>query len=381
MILRLVKKEIFYRKLNFTLSVLAVFLAVTLFVSFYTTSEASKRETVRLTRDMGFNLRIIPEKTDMDQFWQYGFSSATMPEENLKRFMAHGDFSFAHLSATLHHKIRWQEMDIVLTGISDEIEPSGIQKSPMIHIIEPGTLVLGFEIARRLDLNEGDSVTLLGKEFILAKTLTESGNIDDIRVFARLEEIQDMLNMKGRINEIRALNCLCLTSEDQDPLLILRDQLKQVLPEAKIIMDKNIAIIREKQRLMFEKYFAFVIPFLVVACAVWIAMMVLINVKDRKYEIGVLRALGYGGGDIAALFLGKAIFIGLVGAVLGYIAGTAFSLIYGPDIFKVTAAAIKPMYQLLTWSLAAAIGFSVVSALLPTMIAITRDPAQILRGD
>ena len=50
-------------------------------VFFFTTSEASKRETIRLTRDMGFNLRIIPGKTDMDEFWTRGFSKYTMPEE------------------------------------------------------------------------------------------------------------------------------------------------------------------------------------------------------------------------------------------------------------------------------------------------------------
>ncbi len=379
--LRLIQKEIFHRKINFLLSVLAIVIGVALFVAFYTMSEASNRETIRLTRDMGFNLRIVPKETNMDKFWHLGYSEHTMPQENVVKFMSFKEFSFAHLTATLHHKLLWRGMDIVLTGISDELEPSGREKTPMIHIIKPGDLILGFEVANKLDLNQGDRVDLIGKEFIVSKTLSESGSMDDIRMYARLEEIQAILGMEGRVNEIRALNCLCLTTGNEDPLIILREQLEQVLPQSRIIMDKNIAMARERQRLMFEKYFAFIIPFVVVTCAIWIAAMILINVRDRKQEIGILRALGYGGGYIATLFLGKAVLFGLLGAILGFFIGSALSLIYGPDIFLVTASSVKPIYSLLGWSILAATVFSVTSALLPTMIAITQDPAQTLRGE
>ena len=232
-----------------------------------------------------------------------------------------------------------------------------------------------------MKLKPGEHVDLLGEEFIVSKTLSESGSMDDIRMYARLEEIQKILGMEGRVNEIRALNCLCLTTGHEDPLLILREQLEQVLPESRIIMDKNIAMARERQRLMFEKYFAFIIPFVVVTCAIWIAAMILINVRDRKQEIGILRALGYGGGYIATLFLGKAVLFGLLGAILGFFIGSELSLIYGPDIFLVTASSVKPIYSLLGWSVLAATVFSVTSALLPTLIAITQDPAQTLRGE
>jgi len=196
-----------------------------------------------------------------------------------------------------------------------------------------------------------------------------------------LEEIQEILHMPGQVNEIRALNCLCMITGMEDPLLILRNQLEEVLPESRVIMDKNIAIARERQRLMFDKYFAFIIPFVVVTCAVWIAVIVFINVRDRRQEIGILRALGYGSGYIANLFLGKAILFGMLGAILGFLIGSAFSVMYGPDIFFVTANSVKPIYSLLGWSLLAAIIFSVTSAIVPTLVAITQDPAQILRGE
>ena len=352
-----------------------------LFVSFFTTSEASKRETIRLTRDMGFNLRIIPQETDMDAFWIEGFSEFTMPEEYLFRFIDNKSISYAHLTATLNKKIAWRNKDVIITGISSEIEPSGRKKTPMIFTIQRGSIYLGYELAHSLGIKDGDTVDILGKMFTVEKTLSETGSDDDIRIYAQLEDVQEILDMQDQINEIKALNCLCLTSDEEDPLVILRDQLSQVLPEAKVIMNKTIAVARERQRLMLEEYFAFVIPFVIIACAIWIGALIMVNVRDRREEIGLLRALGYGGGRIASLFLGKAVLFGIIGAAIGFALGTILSLIYGPGIFKVTANTIMPLYGLLGWSVILAVAFAMLSAFIPALVAVTQDPAQTLRGE
>lgn len=377
--LQLIVREILHRKLNFVMSALAVATAVALFVSFFTTSEASDRETIRLTRDMGFNLRIIPKETHMEVFWVTGFSDHFMPEEYVFRFAGHEDFSYAHLTATLHKKIEWRGREIILTGIAPEIEPSGQAKSPMSPLIETGTIIVGFEPANGLSLKRGDRVDILGRTFTVASTLSETGSDEDVRIYARLEEAQEILHLQGRINEIRALNCLCLTSDDEDPLVILRSQLDQVLPEAKVIMNQTIAVARERQRLMFEKYFALVMPIVLVACGVWIGTLAMTNVRDRRQEIGVMRALGYSSGKVAGLFFGKAIVLGLAGAVIGFYAGTWITLKYGPGIFKVTASAIEPMNSLLVGSLIIAPAFASLSMFIPAMFAITLDPAETLR--
>jgi len=375
----LIIKEILSRKTNFILGMIAVITAVALFVSFFTSSEASNRETIRLTRDMGFNLRIIPKETNMDDFWLTGFSNITMPENYVLRFNQFKDFSYAHLTATLHKKVTWQNMNIILTGISPEIEPSGRKKAPMVFSIEPNTVYLGYEIAKTFELRKGDKINLFKNEFTVAKTLTESGSDDDIRIFTPLLAVQNILDMKGKINEIKALDCLCLIDGHTDALQLLRDQLNQVLPEGKVILNQTIAIARERQRHMFERYFAMLIPFLIFASAIWIGTLAFFNVKERKQEIGILRALGYGADKIAYLFLGRAMLLGILGAIFGFIIGTAFSLIYGPDIFIVTAKSIEPIYRLLMWSIVAAPLFAAVSSFIPTMIAISTDPALILR--
>ena len=380
--LSLIFKEINHRKFNFILSALAAITAVALIVAFFTMSSASNRETIRLTRDMGFNLRIIPKDTDMDDFWMTGYSKITMPEDYVLKFKEFKDFSYAHLTVTLNERITWRDKNIILTGLTlKEIEPSGRQKAPMIFLIKPGTVHIGFDLANTFHIKAGDDIDILGTSFKVARTMPENGSDDDIRIFAQLPDVQDILNKKGKINEIKALNCLCLTDGETDPLIVLRKQLDQVLPDAKVVMNKTIAVARERQRVMFEKYFAFVLPLIIIVCAAWIGTLAMLNVKDRKQEIGILRALGYGANKVAILFLGKAALIGIVGAVLGFIIGTMLSLTYGPDIFKITARSIKAIYSLLWWAIFIAPIFAALSAFIPSMIAVTQDPASTLTED
>lgn len=381
MLFKLIYKEILHRKLNFVLALLAVTFAVAFFVSFFTANEASNRETIRLTRDMGFNLRIIPKKTDMNKFWANGYSDLFMPEEYVDLFWGFKNFSFAHLTATLHIKIIWHNKETVLTGIAPEIEPSGKEKTAMIFSIEPGTVYVGYELAKDLQIHQEDLIEINEQPFTVVKTLSETGSIDDIRIYGVLSEFQDLVGMNGKINEIMALNCLCVSPDEKEPLEILREQLDKVLPQAKLIMNTTIANARERQRHMLEKYFAIVTTFVIIVIAVWIGALAMMNVRERQKEIGILRAIGHSGRRIAVLFIGKAMIIGIVSAVLGYAIGTILALKFGPGIFITTADSIKPITSILIYSIIAAPVFSAIAAFLPTMVAILKDPAITLRKE
>ncbi|MBI2927564.1 MAG: FtsX-like permease family protein [Verrucomicrobia bacterium] len=380
--LRLVFRELLHRRLNFLLSTLAIVTAVALFVSYFTTAGAARRETTRVTRDLGFNLRIIPAGTDMDQFWAVGFSDQTMPEDTIHRFAKYDKvfLTYNHLVASLQQRFMVQDKEAILTGLAPTITAPDQRKQPMGYAIKAGTVQVGFQVAQRLALKKGGALELGGKKFTVEQTLAESGTDDDIRVFGLLSDVQGVLNMKGRINEIKAIDCLCLTA-DQDPLKILRAELAKALPEAKVIQLRAIADARARQRQTAEKYFAFVTPLLLVVCAAWIGVLAVLNVRERKMEIGVLRALGYGSGKIAALFLAKAAVLGVIGAALGYATGSALALQFGPEIFKVTARAIKAEPVLLAWALVAAPAFAALASFIPAMLAVTQDPAVTLREE
>jgi len=381
MLLRLIYKEILHSKLNFLLGLMAMSLAVAFFIAFFTANEASKRETIRLTRDMGFNLRIIPKETDMNDFWTMGYSQHTIPEEYIDRFWDFKDFSFAHLTAALHTMILWNDKKVILTGIAPEIEPSGKKKTSMIFEIEPGTAYVGYQVAAAMGLKQGDSIEILGRKFYVEKTLSETGSSDDIRIYGTLPEIQELLGMEGLVNEIMALNCLCLSPDGNETLVIIRRQLEEVLPEANVIMNTTIASARESQRYMLEKYFAVITIFVIILIGVWIGILVMLNVRNRQTEIGIMNAVGHSWAKIAALFLWKLFFTGVVSACIGFVLGTWLAVRFGSDIFMVTSSLIKPIYRLFGWSLLLAPLFSSLIAFIPVMIAVSKDPSTILRKE
>jgi len=330
---------------------------------------------------MGFNLRIIPRGTDMNKFWTNGYSELFMPEEYIDQFWEFKDFSFAHLTASLHKKIVWNNKEVLLTGIAPEIEPSGKKKTAMIFSIDPGTVYLGYELAKEMQIQREDTIMINGSFFTVAKTLSESGSVDDIRIYGALPEFQELVGLDGRINEIMALNCLCISPDETDPLEILRFQLDQVLPEAEVIMNTSIANARERQRHMLEKYFSMITILVIFIIAIWIGTLAMINARGRKQEIGILQAIGHKWRNIAFLFIGRAVIIGTISAILGYFIGTLLALKFGPTVFMITAESIKPIYSIFFWSLIAAPVFSAIATFIPTIYAVLQDPAITLRED
>ena len=379
-ILGMIFREIIHHRTNTALSVLAVMAAVAMCVALVMTQEASYRETKRIMRDMGFNVRIIPKATDMGDFYLKGFSEHTFSEEAIHRLASQENISYNHLVATLQQQMKFGDMTVVVMGLSGELFPPGRKKPLMSHPIKPGTIHVGYEIARHFGLKKGDSISLGGETFTISRAMPESGNTDDIRIFGALPDIQRLLSLEGQINEIKAIDCLCLTP-DEDPQAILRAELNRVIPEAQTFLLSDMAEARARQRQMVEKYMAFLIPLFLVLSGVLLAALVTLNVRARQVEIGVLRALGYGSGVIGALFLGKAIVVGLIGAGIGYGVGTWLAVSITPSIFQVTAKGIKAMPELLGWSLLIAPIFAAVVSFIPAVIAVTQDPAMTLRAE
>jgi len=376
----LILKEVMHRKLNFLLSLSGMAAAVTLFVFFYTAGEASRLETARITRNIGLNLRIIPKQTNMDQFWVSGFSDHTMPEDYVHQLASHSGLNYAHLLPTLKQKIQWRGAEVILEGRLPEISPVDKKKPSMSIEPQQGTIYIGYELAHQHGLKKGDQVELSGRTFEIARILKETCTQQDVTLIGHLHDVQEILGLKEQLNEIQALNCVCFDT-NQDALEMLREQLTPVLPEAKVLQIRPIADARQKQRQMVEDYLAMILPFAMVICAAWIGLLAMINVRERRQEIGILRALGYGSGKIAELFLGKASVIGVFGAVIGFGLGTWLAFIYGPEVFKLTWQKIEPLYFLLGWSILVAPAFAALASFMPAMIAVTQDPAETLREE
>jgi len=396
---RMLLAEIGYRKLNFLLSLFAVVIAVTLFVAGPVLVEAYSRqtdqqlaqlqdETRKLMRDMGFNLLIVHRDTNMSDFWAADFATKDMPQQYVERLAKDRRLTMVtHLVATLQQKISWNRRKVLLVGyLPESTQWHKRRRAPMGYNVEPGTVYLGHELAA--GRKPGETIEVLGKQFTIARILPEKGSKEDITVAMHLADAQQLLDKHNppRINQIMALGCRCVDAD----LPGIRQQLADVLPETRVTEFRSIALARAEQRDVVSKsrqdvqgtletLAAVITPLVVLACAVWVGLLALANVRERRTEIGILRAIGKGSGKIAALFLGKAVLLGLLGAAIGFVLGSALAEVLGVRALGVAVEQFTVHYNVLLVALVGAPLLSAVASYLPTLTALMQDPAVVLR--
>lgn len=438
---RLVAREIHYRKLSFGLSVLSVLVAVGCLVAELTllrlhdhhtqqvvaakeaetrlsmeAFEAETRERMRrleddyrkITRDLGFNILILPKDQNLGDLYAHDFASKTMPEAYADRLAKAGIVTINHLLPILQQKLDWSERDrmIVLVGTRGEI-PIVQQdaKKPILDLVPPGTVVVGHELHQSLKLTKGDRIKLQGQEFKVHKLHPKRGNKDDITLWINLAEAQKLLDKEGHINAIMALECNC----SADRLDKIHGEIAGILPDTQVLelvpqaqaraaarnraaaeaqearrqaaQAAAAALEREKQgraelKGRLEEFAAVLVPLVVLGCMVWLGVLAFSNVRERAGEIGILRALGLRSGQVLALFLTRAVLVGFIGAVLGYAAGSLVGMLRGE-----TAADASSLFRpvLLLGVVAAAPLLCALASWVPALMAARQDPAVILR--
>ena len=356
----------------------ALFCAAALPVAFHTTGSAAKRETSRLMRDLGYNVRILPKDAELTSYWAQGFADGAIPEEAVQRFTTADDLSYNHLLAMLTGRVDFRGASVLLTGLTAEVAPETKKKGSMIFEVEPGTVHLGHAAAK--GATSGEEIELGGHTLTVAAVLSEAGTIDDARAWVHLSDAQKILEMPAVINEIQALECYCADA-GVDNLERLREELETIVPEGQVLRMDAVAEVREKQRRLSEEYFELLLPWILAACAGVVALLTAINVRERRAEIGILRALGHGSGRVASLFLLKAMGIGFDAALAGFAAGSWLAVTYGPAVFPETAGKIAIEWSLLQYSVIGLPLFAAFSALPSTLGAVFQDPADTLREE
>jgi hypothetical protein len=419
---RLILREILYRKANFVLSMLAIIMAVACVVAAIASlcrydlhteqlavaQEAELRKRMaalednyrKITKNLGFNILILPKDQNLSDLYAEDFASKDMPESYAEQLTKAKVASINHILPLLQQKLKWPERErtIMLAGTRGEVPSLDKDaKKPILDLVPPGSAVLGYELHRSLKLAAGAKIVLLGREFSVARLQPERGNKDDITLWINLADAQKLLGKEGRINAILALECLCAA----DRLSTIRAEIAGILPETQVIefgtqalaraearnhaaAEAREAIERDKlsranQRAERERLFAILVPLVLIACATWAGLLAYGNVRGRLVEIGILRALGLRSSQILTLFLGRAMLIGLLGACVGFAAGWLGS--WGWDMRTASGEPLGPLFDSRLCALLLVLTplFSAVVSWLPAMLAAQQHPAEALR--
>ncbi len=420
-IYRLVCREILHRKLGFSLGVLSVAVAVACLIAalamlqkhdartdqIVAAKEAITRRQMAALEDdyrklmlkLGFNVLILPKDQNLSDLYADDFASKYMPEEYATRLAKSRVATINHVLPSLQQKVQWPEYQrtVLLMGVRGEVYVQSNQQKPLLEPVAPGSMILGHELAHNLALKPGDQTKLMGRQFSIARINPERGNKDDITLWISLPEAQELLDKRGLINGILALDCTCDTL---DRLGRIRPEITRILPDTQIIeyasqalaraearqraaTEAQAGIQREKEarnrlRAEREALASVLVPVVMLGSGVWIGLLALANVRDRRGELAILCALGLRAHQLLFLVLGKAALTGLAGAALGYVAGRAIGALWqeAPGASAIVLPFIEPRALLLV--LVAGPLLAALASWLPALSAAQQDPALAL---
>jgi len=428
---RLVVKEILHRKLNFGLGLLSVAAAVGCLAGSLTLvrlhdartqsileqKRVETQEKMRALEDdvrkamqkLGFNIVILPKDQNLSDWYADDYGAKYMPEEYLSRLEQSEIVTIEHIVPRLRQKVKWPETKwaVILVGTSEKcVNPALYAHELAFEAVPRGKIVLGYEVQQGLGLNIGDRIRFMGIEFIVHKCHKELGTEDDMTVWVNLREAQELLDKRGLINEILAFECRSAWAD----LPKVRAEITRILPDTQVVEkasnvlakihayvkvedEGKAAIERERENMaqlrVTRTHFARILVSLVmVICVVWVALLAVGNVRGRRTEIGILRTLGFRSRQILYIFLSRAIIIGLVGGILGFLVGGflgtnwAESVGEGPRLAG-TQSRYEWMFNfnLLGLAIFVAVAITVAASWIPATLAARQDPAVALREE
>ena len=270
----------------------------------------------------------------------------------------------------------------------------------------PGGIAIGAGIADELNLKVGDSIKLISPKgirtvlgpapatirsfpiaYIFKIGMTE---YDKLLVYMPLDEAQKFFLKQGRIDMIEVMA--------ERP-----GEIERIVPGLREALDAQVRIWTWKDQngsylkaLQTER----VVMFLILSLIILVAALNIISglimlVKDKGRDIGILRTLGLTRGAIMRVFFICGSSIGVIGTILGVLLGVAFSLnikaiqgvveaIVGGSVWDPSVRFLTEIPAQLHWSdvgltVSISLALAFIATLYPAWRAARMNPVEALR--
>jgi putative ABC transport system permease protein len=319
-----------------------------------------------LSHNLGKNMLVVPEETDMFDFYTQRYDDATMPDDYPDRIR----------SSTLARHIRGIQpllfgnlevngVPLVIVGQKALFRASGSDRETVRRA------VLGDEAASRLGLKQGDTLVVGDVPLVVAQVAGSMREGFDIAVVTELSVAQQLLDRPGAINAMRVGGCWCSTD-----VPALAKDVQNLLPGTRAI---TVAGVLKSQKGIISRvseYSRILYGLALFLIAGFIAALISNQLRRQKREMGLLLAMGTRPSWVTALFVTTAALVGTTGAILGIFLSFPLAEYFAS---RMIGYAVPISLELVTPILFAAVGMSMLSALIPAIRAGRLDPTIVLR--
>ena len=399
----LVFRELVQRKNKLITSGLAITLGIAVIVTINSLATFSEKAIAKELDALGANVLILPSESTLVDYYSADLQAGELPEEYVTLLTTSNLEGLDNLSPKLSLPVQINDTQVTLTGIlpKNEFESkaswqgAGIFSRPkscgnvadifglankapketlvrkrVIQNLESDEVLVGSDVARKLKLEEGHEIAMLDKPFKVTAILPQTGTIDDSRVFAHLHTVQNLSGKGAVVNAIEVVGCCEQISKG------LVAKINHLIPDAKIVTISQIVDTQVRTNQLMKSLSTLFLVIIIAIGGASIANDMYNNVYERKREIGTLVALGASSSTVLKVFLFKALILGCIGGIGGYVLGTLLAIILGP---LVAGVPVLPIFTLLPLSLGLSIAIAFVASYLPARYATRLDPSVILQ--
>ncbi len=231
-------------------------------------------------------------------------------------------------------------------------------------------VMLGYYYAENTGLQADDQLEIRSKRYDIVGVLGITGSREDYGILTSLEPAQEILRMEDKVTVIM------VTPVSADEAESVANEVRGLYTDIQVLTEKDAA--REAEKFTGQLT---ALTFAIGSIAALIAGLGIMNVmfmsvRERRKEIGTMKALGATTNEILLEVMLEAIIIALAGEVIGLALSVGAVGAFNSMVNQM-AAVITP--ALITNVTVFALALAVLSGILPAREAARLQPAVVLR--
>lgn len=269
---------------------------------------------------------------------------------------------------------------------ADGSNPNGLEQDDFLRfLLQPNSILLPEAYARRNGVKRGDLIQLFAQGItreikVIGIFKSDSPNAEVASSFAvmDIEQAQAAFGKTGKLDKVDLL----VAPEKFSDLKTYFDE--NLPPDVEAVSSKNRGEQIGKMLAAFDLNLSALSFISLLVSMFLIYNTISTNALRRRREVGILRALGMGKGEVFFLFIAEALLIGVIGSAVGVAAGIALAEYTLASIAKTITAlyiyvAAEEVYvspSLVVIAALLGIGSSMLSAFFPALEAARVHPKE-----
>ncbi len=246
-----------------------------------------------------------------------------------------------------------------------------------------GRCLIGEAVARRWNLvpqqagrAPGQTIELRHRGRVARLTVAgviTAGGSEDSQIFVNLPVAQQLADLPGKIGLVQVS-----ASGTPQQLEDLVADMRRRLPYAEVKPVRQVAVAEGQLLRRIQWMLAVTTLAILVVVTLCVAATMTGMAFERRYDIGVMKALGAGEGTVVRLFMVEAMGMALVGGLAGYGLGLVLAAWIGQQVFHTSLQARWVVFPL---ALGVSLLVAMIGTIFPVRLLERMHPAVILRGE